>query len=90
MRVGTRLIPESKRARKQATNGISIIDSPESYQRYIWYVNPEGIQSSSPGLAFFQPNLGNGRSNRSNPKGVVSATVQAKFKTDTTLSGLRI
>jgi hypothetical protein len=38
------------------------------------HVNPEGIQSSSPGLAFFA-NPGNGSTKRSNPNGVASATV---------------
>jgi len=52
-------------------------------------VNPEGIQSSSPGLAFFsQP--WDRKTKRSNPDGVASATLQARSETDTTLSGLRI
>jgi hypothetical protein len=33
--------------------GLYVVDSPESYRRQIRYVNPKGIQSSSPGLAFF-------------------------------------
>src|SRR5256885_3605078 len=33
-------------------------------------INPEGIPSSSPGLAFFQPTLGNGTVRESTPTGL--------------------
>src|SRR6476660_9147694 len=38
-----------------------------------------------PRVGVFQPTLGNGRTKRSNPDGVASATVKQYSKTDTTL-----